>query len=136
MNASRSVAAALRVTSGSRGVFLLCLVAGLWIGGVGTPSYCLAQLDYERPVTAAPQPEDIGGEYQLPQVQRPLPRSVWLYALDVAVLAAGMGIVAWVSRRGRRQFVITAITLGSIAYFGFYRQGCVCPVGSTQNVAA
>ena len=30
----------------------------------------------------------------------------------------------------------TAITIASLAYFGFFRQGCVCPIGSIQNVAA
>ena len=25
--------------------------------------------------------------------------------------------------------------LGSLAYFGFYREGCICPIGSIQNVA-
>jgi polyferredoxin len=29
-----------------------------------------------------------------------------------------------------------ALTILSLAYFGFYRQGCVCPIGATQNVAA
>ncbi len=30
---------------------------------------------------------------------------------------------------------MTGVTLISLAYFGFYRQGCVCPIGATQNVA-
>jgi hypothetical protein len=25
-------------------------------------------------------------------------------------------------------------SIGSVAYFGFYREGCVCPIGSIQNV--
>ena len=113
----------------------LWLVIGLHVS-LGAASTLFAQTEYERPVTTAPQPQDIGGDYQLPPVQRPLPRSAWLYGLDVILLAGGMGVIAWVAWRGRRQRVVTAITLGSIAYFGFYRQGCVCPVGSTQNVAA
>ena len=31
--------------------------------------------------------------------------------------------------------MVTTIAVASLAYFGFYRQGCVCPVGSLQNVA-
>ncbi|MCA9240316.1 MAG: hypothetical protein KDA37_08960, partial [Planctomycetales bacterium] len=96
----------------------------------------LAQQPYERPVTTAPQAKDIGGGYQVPAVQRTHPRSLAVHVLDVVLLTAGMAAVAWVSRRGRRRWVVTVVTLASLAYFGFYRQGCVCPIGATQNVAA
>jgi polyferredoxin len=35
--------------------------------------------------------------------------------------------------RSRRAMLL--LSIASITYFGFYRQGCVCPVGSIQNVA-
>ncbi|TWT76161.1 putative electron transport protein YccM [Posidoniimonas polymericola] len=91
---------------------------------------------YDRPVSSAPQPDDIGAGYQTPEVQRTSPRSAALQMLDVVLLIGGMAAIAWVSRRGRRRWVVTAVTLASLAYFGFYRQGCVCPIGATQNVAA
>ena len=28
------------------------------------------------------------------------------------------------------------LSLGTIAYFGFYRRGCICPIGAIQNVTA
>jgi polyferredoxin len=28
-----------------------------------------------------------------------------------------------------------ALSIGSLGYFGFYREGCICPIGSLQNVA-
>jgi polyferredoxin len=45
-----------------------------------------------------------------------------------------MGASIWIvlKRRNRRWFV--ALTVASVAYFGFYREGCVCPIGSIQNV--
>lgn len=91
---------------------------------------------YDRPVSSAPQAEDIGGGYQVPAVQRAEPRSVALQALDIVLLVVGMAVLAWVSRRGRRRWVVTTVTVASLAYFGFYRQGCVCPIGATQNIAA
>lgn len=94
------------------------------------------QTTYERPVANAPKAEDIGGGYQIPPVQRTPPRSLAMHVLDIVLLVAGMGVIAWVVRRGRRRWVITVVTLASLAYFGFYRQGCVCPIGATQNVAA
>ncbi|MCA9263108.1 MAG: 4Fe-4S binding protein [Planctomycetales bacterium] len=96
----------------------------------------MAQQSYERPVTTAPQPDDIGAGYQVPPVQRTPPRSAVMAVVDVVMLTAGMLTIAWVMRRNRRRRIVSFVTLLSLAYFGFYRQGCVCPVGSTQNVAA
>ncbi len=91
-------------------------------------------IQYERPVEAAPQEKDIGGGYVTPEVQKPRPRDYWLQVLDVVLLAAAMGISVWivVGRRSRKGLV--ALSIGCLAYFGFYREGCVCPVGSIQNV--
>jgi NosR/NirI family nitrous oxide reductase transcriptional regulator len=80
-----------------------------------------------------PRPE-FEGDYRVPQVQVPIPRSdLWL-AADVLVLAAALGlsilaIFRWKSRRAQ-----VLVGAGSLAYFGFLRRGCICPVGSVQNV--
>ncbi|MCA9172239.1 MAG: 4Fe-4S binding protein, partial [Planctomycetales bacterium] len=114
-------------------LFVAC-VALLLVGVAARPA--IAQSDYERPVTTAPQADDIGDGYEVPAVQRTLPRSLAWYALDLTLLVTGMSVIAWVARRGRRRNVVTGVTLASLAYFGFFRQGCVCPIGATQNVAA
>jgi len=96
----------------------------------------LAQsIQYERPVQTAPQENTIGGGYKTPAVQKPLPRDYWLQVLDVVLLAAAMGISIWIvlTRRSRKWLV--GLAIGSLAYFGFYREGCICPIGSIQNVA-
>ena len=96
----------------------------------------LAQsIQYERPVQTAPQENTIGGGYKTPAVQKPLPRHYWLQVLDVVLLAAAMGLSVWIvlSRRSRKWLL--GLTIGSLAYFGFYREGCICPIGSIQNVA-
>jgi polyferredoxin len=92
-------------------------------------------VQYERPVETAPQQDTIGGGYQTPTVQRPLPRLWWLQILDVTLLVAAMALTVRivVTRRKRRWLV--GLSIGSLLYFGFYREGCICPIGSIQNVA-
>jgi polyferredoxin len=92
-------------------------------------------IPYSRPVETAPQQETIGGGYETPAVQKPPPRDAVLQVVDVAVLALAMGIAVWVVLKRRNRKWAAALTIGSLAYFGFYREGCVCPIGSIQNVA-
>ena len=79
-------------------------------------------------------PPDFGGTYSFPTPTHPEPRSAWVRALDVGVLVGGLGLAAWLilKRRSRRGTLI--LSLGALAYFGFYRKGCVCPIGAIQNV--
>jgi polyferredoxin len=103
---------------------------------IAAPSGALAQaVQYERPVQTAPQPDTIGGGYQTPPVQKPRPREYWLEVLDVALLGAAMALSVWIVVRRRSRRWALALTAGSLAYFGFYREGCICPIGSIQNVA-
>jgi polyferredoxin len=55
--------------------------------------------------------------------------------LDISLLALALGLGAWIvlARRSRRWLVV--LTIGCLVYFGFYRDGCVCPIGAIQNVA-
>ncbi len=97
----------------------------------------LAQsIQYSRPVETAPQEKTIGGGYKTPAVQKPRPRDYWLQVLDVGLLAAAMATSIWLVLKRRSRKWVNALTIGSLAYFGFYREGCVCPIGSIQNVAA
>ncbi|MCP4662556.1 MAG: 4Fe-4S binding protein [bacterium] len=92
------------------------------------------QLEYERPVEAAPTEESIGEGYVTPTVQHPKPRSLGWEIADVVLLAAALGLGAWIGlgRRSRRWIVV--LTIACLVYFGFFREGCVCPIGSIQNV--
>jgi len=66
-------------------------------------------------------------------VPSPQPRSTgWL---DVALLTAGLGVASWLSLKKRSRAGIVILSLASLAYFGFWRRGCVCAIGSVQNVA-
>lgn len=81
-------------------------------------------------------PPDFGGSYSFPTPTHPEPRGTWVRALDVAMLAAGLGIGAWLVLKRRTRNGVLLLSIASLAYFGFYRKGCTCPIGSIQNVAA
>ncbi len=92
-------------------------------------------IPYERPVQVAPQEDSIGGGYVTPPVQKPKPRSYWLEVLDVILLAVAMAVAVWLVLYRRSRKWVYALAVACVAYFGFYREGCVCPIGSIQNVA-
>jgi len=93
------------------------------------------QIRYQRPVEVAPSEETIGEGYVTPQVQRPLPRAVIWQIADVVLLGIALGIAAWLALWKRRRAWVVALTVACVAYFGFFREGCICPIGSIQNVA-
>ncbi|MBU0638993.1 MAG: 4Fe-4S binding protein [Planctomycetes bacterium] len=95
-----------------------------------------ALAQYERPVEAAPTEEDIGGGYVTPSVQHALPRAYWLVLLDAGLLAAALAVSCWLVLARRSRTGLLALAIVCLAYFGFYREGCICPIGAIQNVAA
>ena len=54
---------------------------------------------------------------------------------DALILAAVLLLTAWAVLKRRSGRMIMALALLSLAWFGFIRHGCICPVGSTQNIA-
>jgi NosR/NirI family nitrous oxide reductase transcriptional regulator len=87
----------------------------------------------EEPAARFPRPDFESG-YTPPVTQRPLPRAVVMQWVDVGLLAGAMGLTTWLALKRRSRKGILAVTVFSIVYFGFYRQGCVCSVGAIQNV--
>jgi ferredoxin len=59
---------------------------------------------------------------------------VWEY-LDVAVLIAALSLTTWLALKKRSRQGLIWMSVFSLAYFGFVREGCICSVGSLQNVA-
>jgi ferredoxin len=81
-----------------------------------------------------PRPEFESG-YSYPEHQLPLQRGpLWEY-LDVAVLVAALSLATWFAVNKRSRKGILWLALFSLVYFGFYRQGCICSIGSVQNVS-
>ena len=73
-------------------------------------------------------------DHQLPVTTTPPPRSNLLEYLDVAALAVGLSLASYfaLARRSRRGLLLLAI--GSLGWLGFWRKGCVCPIGAIQDV--
>ena len=81
-----------------------------------------------------PRPEFESG-YIYPTNQLPLQRAmIWEY-LDVAVLIAALSLTTWLALKKRSRQGLIWMSVFSLAYFGFVREGCICSVGSVQNVA-
>jgi Fe-S-cluster-containing hydrogenase component 2 len=80
-----------------------------------------------------PKPDFTSG-YQYPDIEHGVPLE-WLWnAVDILLLIALMGVVVWAAYKRRSRNVILGVSIVSVAYFGFFRSGCVCSVGSIQNV--
>jgi len=80
-----------------------------------------------------PKPEFESGHTQPPTIT-PDPRSQALAVLDVFVLAAALTLITWLVLKKRSRNGVFWMSVFSILYFGFFREGCVCSVGSIQNV--
>lgn len=82
-----------------------------------------------------PPPDFTETQHQLPPTLVPPAPPDWLAMLDVALLVLGVGLAAWFALRLRSRRALVWLSVGALAWFGFYRQGCICPIGSVQNVA-
>jgi ferredoxin len=81
-----------------------------------------------------PPPEFESG-HQLPTTAIPAPRALALQYLDIAVLAASLGLANWLVYRKRSRKGLIGLSIFSVIYFGFWRKGCVCAIGSLQNIS-
>ena len=78
---------------------------------------------------------DFETDYVFPIRYYPIPPETLWMTVDIILLLALMFFVTWavIKKRTRKPIIWTSII--SVAWFGFFRHGCVCPVGSFQNVA-
>lgn len=81
-----------------------------------------------------PPPEFSSG-YFPPSPTTPNPRADVFAVVDVLVLLAVLTLTVWAVYRMRSRTIVRVLVVFSLLYFGFYRLGCVCAVGSIQNVA-
>jgi ferredoxin len=81
-----------------------------------------------------PPPDFTESGHQLPVTTTPPPRALWVQYLDVAVLAGALGLALWLIYRRRSRRGLFWLSLGSVAWFGFWKKGCVCAIGAPQNV--
>jgi NosR/NirI family transcriptional regulator, nitrous oxide reductase regulator len=80
-----------------------------------------------------PKPE-FGNGYVQPKPVTPEPRSATLEYFDVVVLLGVLSLASWLALKKRSRQGILWLSLFSLLYFGFYRNGCICSIGSIQNI--
>ena len=81
-----------------------------------------------------PKPEFTSG-YDFPETSIAPPKTQTAQWIDVLLLTLALSVATLfaVKTRSRRGiFWLSVICLG---YFGFVKEGCVCPIGAIQNVA-
>jgi ferredoxin len=81
-----------------------------------------------------PQPDFNETKHTYPVIQHAQARQAAFGYLDVAVLSICL-ILTVVALKSRSRRALMSLAFFSVIYFGFYRQGCVCSVGSFQNMA-
>lgn len=79
-----------------------------------------------------PKPEFESGHVQPPTVT-PAPRAEILEYLDIFVLIVSLSLVTWFILKKRSRRGVFWMSVFAVLYFGFYREGCICAVGSVQN---
>lgn len=96
-------------------------------------------------VARFPKPDFTSG-YEYPEILHGIPYEQFWNVVDIVLLIAMMSVVAWVAYKkpsgGANAFmknigargVIYSMSIISVLYYGFFRSGCVCSVGSIQNV--
>ena len=80
-----------------------------------------------------PPPEFESG-YEFPSTTAPHPQQDIYEYIDVIVLLAALSLASYLVLRKRSRRAIFILMVFSLLYFGFWRKGCVCPIGATQNI--
>jgi NosR/NirI family transcriptional regulator, nitrous oxide reductase regulator len=79
-------------------------------------------------------PPEFETDYRIPEEQHAPARALWIEYLDVAVLIGALAVASWIVARKRSRKAVIGLSLFSLLYFGFFKAGCVCAIGSVQNV--
>jgi NosR/NirI family transcriptional regulator, nitrous oxide reductase regulator len=80
-----------------------------------------------------PKPEFESG-YEQPSTITPEPRAQALEYVDVFILFLVLSLATYFALKSRSRQGILWLSIFTLAYFGFYRNGCICSIGSIQNV--
>jgi len=102
-------------------IAILTFFSGLLISVV---SY--AQQRFPRP--------DFETDYVVPSPLAPEPRWATMEILDVVILLIVMLLASWFAIKKRSRRGILYLSVFTLIYFGFYRNGCICSIGGIQNV--
>ena len=81
-----------------------------------------------------PPPDFVETGHEFPQTTTPPPDNQIYEYVDSMVLLASMLAATYLIYRRRSRKGIFALVVFSLLYFGFWRKGCICPIGALQNV--
>jgi len=101
------------------------LFAGLLILSLGMNAFSIERFP----------PPQFEGDYVRPEHTAPMPRGGAWPLIDAIVLVAALGAASYLVLKKRSRYAVFSLMLFSLAYFGFYRKGCVCPIGATQDMS-
>lgn len=74
-------------------------------------------------------------DHPIPTTAAPVADSQWWAIVDMVALAVALCLATYFALAVRSRNKLLMLTIASLAYFGFVRGGCVCPIGATQNVS-
>lgn len=80
-----------------------------------------------------PKPEFDTG-YEQPDTITPEPRALALEYFDVLILLVVISLATYFAIKKRSRQGILWLSVFTLIYFGFYRNGCICSIGAIQNV--
>lgn len=81
-----------------------------------------------------PQPQFDSGHH-VPQAVHPAFVELVPAWADVLILGLALALTVWLVHGVRSRRWVLFFSMVCLAWFGFVRQGCICPVGAVQNVA-
>lgn len=74
-------------------------------------------------------------DHQLPPTIVPDPSGAWAEYAALAGLAIALALAAYLALKRRSRRGLLGLSVVALAVFGFWRGGCICPIGAVQNVA-
>ncbi len=80
-------------------------------------------------------PPDFESGHTLPETATPPPKNMQHEYIALGLLFIALSISAYLSLKNRNRKLIFSLMIFSMLYFGFFRKGCICPIGSIGNVA-
>ncbi len=95
---------------------------------------CSIPTQIQSQIQRFPKPEFESG-HVVPTPTTPHPRQDVFEYIDVAVLIIALSTASYLALKKRSRNGIFLLSLFSLLYFGFWRKGCVCAIGSIQNVS-
>ena len=80
-------------------------------------------------------PPDFETDYQMPTLEIPEPKFRPDPIIDISAMIIALSLASYFSIKSRSRKSIFILMIVCMLYFGFYRKGCVCPIGSIQNIS-